>query len=590
MKITNLSKGLLGIFACFYIASCSDDFLDKPALGALSDAQLSTKVGINAALIAAYAALDGDGVGAASAWDASADNWIYGSIAGGDAHKGSEGSDQAGINAIMLYSAGPSNGFFNSKWRAVYEGVNRANTVLRILPDVADITEEERKILEGEARFLRGHYYSELKKMYNKVPWIDENTTEHKTVTNEPDVWPNIEADFEFAMNSLPATQSEVGRANKWAAAAYLGKSYLYQKKYTDAKATFDQVIAQGVTSNGLKYALVERFRDNFDGATKNNSESVFAVQAAANDGTNTIGNANAGQMLNYPYNSPFRCCGFYQPTQDLVNAFRTDANGLPYVDSYNSVSVKSDMGLTADDAFTPDNTSLDPRLDWTVGRRGVPFHDWGNHPGAPWVRDQTYAGPYAPKKHIYWQATAGLYSDQSSWAPGNAINILIIRFADVLLMAAEAEAEAGTLGKAQEYVNMVRERAANKEGWLYKYNNESAPMDGFSATPAANYTIAPYPAGAFAALGKEGALKAIYFERRLELAMEGHRFFDVVRWGVADQVLNAYIQYESTVTVDVKGGNFVKGRNEYYPIPQAQIDLSTSGGLSTLNQNPGYQ
>lgn len=584
-------KVVASVAAVTLLYSCSDSFLDKPALGALSDAQLASKAGINAALIGAYAALDGNGVGAASAWDASADNWIYGSIAGGDAHKGSDGADQAGINAIMLYSAGPSNGFFNSKWVAVYEGINRANTVLRVLPDVQDIDEEERKNVEGQARFLRGHYYFELKKMYNNVPWIDETVTDHKSVVNTIDVWPNIQADFEFAMNNLPNTQAEVGRANKWAAASYLGKALLFQKKFTDAKNIFDQVIANGVTTNGLKYGLMDKYKDNFDGATKNNKESVFAVQTAAYDGTNTIDNANAGQMLNHPYgDSPFRCCGFYQPSQDLVNSFRTSADGLPYLDNYNATSVKSDIGIQSNDPFTPDNTTLDPRLDWTVGRRGLPYHDWGNHPGRSWIRDQDYAGPYAPKKHIYWQETQELYGDQSSWAPGNAINVLIIRYADVLLMAAEAEAQAGDLGKAQEYVNMVRARAAKPEGWLYKYISDANPLGGFSTTPAANYKISVYPAGAFASLGKEGALKAIYFERRIELGMEGHRFFDLSRWGVADQVLNAYIQFESTVTTDIRGGNFTKGRNEYFPIPQTQIDRSTVNGVSSLTQNPNYQ
>lgn len=572
--------------------SCKDSFLDQPALGALSDAQLYSKPGIENLLIGTYAALDGNGVGASSAWDASADNWIYGSVAGGDAHKGSDGADQAGINAIMTYSAGPSNGFFNSKWRAAYEGINRANTTIRIATASTEVSDSERAQYIAQARFLRGHYYSELKKMFNNVPWIDETVEKQAAVVNTVDIWPNIEADFKFAMDNLPNTQTDVGKANKWAAASYLAKSYLYQKKFAEAKGIFDQVIAQGVTSNGLKYALVDKYKDNFDGATKNNAESVFAVQAAANDGTGTIDNANAGQMLNFPYgDSPFGCCGFYQPTQDLVNSFRTDpATGLPFIDNYNAVAVKSDMNIASTSPFTPDNTSLDPRLDWTVGRRGLPYHDWGNHPGASWIRLQPYAGPYAPKKHIYWQATQDKYSDRHSWAPGNAINILIIRYADVLLMAAEAEAQAGDLSKAQEYVNMVRNRAANPAGFLYSYKDNAKPLDGFSSTPAANYKIAPYPAGAFTGMGKDKALKTIYFERRIELGMEGHRFFDVARWGIGEEVLNAYITYESTITSDVKGGRFVKGKNEYFPIPQTQIDLSTSGGASSLTQNPNYQ
>jgi hypothetical protein len=592
MKKLRFSKIALVVAFGLLSYACQDSFLDKPALGALSDAQLSTKAGVDGLLIGAYAALDGNGVGAASAWDAAADNWIYGSIAGGDAKKGSDGADQPGINSIMIYSAGPSNGFFNSKWKASYEGINRANSVLKFIPLVTSgMTDAEKSSYTAQARFLRGHYYFELKKMFNMVPWVDENTENPAAVTNDADIWPNIEADFKFAMDNLPATQSDVGRVNKWAAAAYLGKTYLYEKKFTEAKTTFDQVISSGVTSNGIKYDLMPQYQDNFDAAKKNMAESVFAVQMAANDGTNTIDNANTGGMLNFPYNSPFRCCGFYQPSLDLANSFQTDANGLPLVDNYNANTVKNDMGVKSDAAYTPDGTTpLDPRIDWTVGRRGIPFLDWGNHPGQTWIRDQSYAGPYSPKKNMYYQATQDKYSDQHSWAPGTAINIQIIRFADVLLMAAEAEAQAGSLEKAQEHVNKVRARAAKPESWVYTYADPTKPMGGYTKTPAANYKVAVYPAGAFAAKGKDGALKAIYFERKIELAMEGHRFFDLSRWGIAESTLNNYVAFESKITPDVSGGKFIKGRNEYFPIPQTQIDLSTRNGVSSLKQNPGYQ
>ncbi|GAB3804665.1 RagB/SusD family nutrient uptake outer membrane protein [Spirosoma humi] len=570
--------------------SCKDDFLKQPALGALSDQVLTDAKGVEALLIAAYAALDGQAsdataLGGGNAWEASPDNWIYGSLAGGEAHKGSDGSDQASIDPIVKFTADPSNGFFNSKWKAVYEGVTRANTVLRILKGVTDLTDADRANIEAQARFLRAHYYFDLKKMFNKVPWIDETTTNFNQ-PNTDDIWPKIEADFQYAFTNLPETQSDVSRANKWAAGAYLAKTYLYEHKYTQAQTLFTQVITQGKTTNGLAYGLLPKFFDNFNPAMENGPESVFAIQNVANDGTNTIANANQGDMLNFPYNGPFSCCGFYQPTQDLVNSFRTDANGLPYLDDYNSHPVKNDMGLTSAQSFTPDTGPVDPRLDWTVGRRGLPYLDWGIHPGQDWVRAQSYGGPYAPKKNIYWRATQAQYSDQNSWAPGSAINTMLIRFSDVLLMAAEAEAQLGNFNKAQEYVNLVRKRAANKEGWVYKYSNDADPLAGFSSTPAANYSVAQYPAGTFAAQGKDYALKAIYLERKLELGMEGHRFFDLVRWGTAEKTLNAFFQYESTITTDVRGGKFITGTKDYYPIPQRQIDLS---GPGILTQNPGY-
>ncbi|MGV3589087.1 MAG: RagB/SusD family nutrient uptake outer membrane protein [Adhaeribacter sp.] len=575
------------------LPSCKDEFLEKPAFGALSDQVLANRAGVDALLIGAYAALDGQGNGAAIAgggqWEAAPTNWIYGSVAGADAHKGSSGSDQPAINSIQNFTLDPSNGFLNSKWRAMYEGISRSNSVLNLLGQATDISETDKTGISAQARFLRGHFYFELKKMFNMVPWVDETTTDFNQPNTE-DIWPKIEADFKFAMDNLPATQAQVGRVNKWAAAAYLGKTYLYEKKYQDAKPVFDQVISSGVTSNNLKYGLVDKFKDNFDAATENNKESVFAIQMVANDGTNTIANGNQGEMLNYPYNSPFRCCGFYQPTIDLVNSYRTTAAGLPFsITNYNANPVKHDQGLQSSDPFTPETGNLDPRLDWTAGRRGVPFLDWGNHPGQAWIREQISAGPYSSKKHIYYQATASTLSDQSSWAPGSAINVVLIRFADVLLMAAEVEAQLGNLTQAQDYVNMVRARAALPVNVVYKYADETKPMGGYSNAPAANYSVAPYPAGTFTGLGKEGALAAIYFERKLELAMEGHRFFDLVRWGIAEPVLNAYFAYEGKITGDVKEGRFTKGKNEYYPIPQRQINLQSVNGVSSLKQNPGY-
>ncbi|GAA4432903.1 RagB/SusD family nutrient uptake outer membrane protein [Pontibacter saemangeumensis] len=565
--------------------SCSDDFLEKPAIGALSDDVLANKAGVEKLLIGAYASLDGIDIGN---WEVAPSNWVYGSVAGGEAHKGSNGADQPAINPIATFNIDASNGFINLKWRAMYEGISRTNSVLNVLAVAEGISEEDKQRIAAEARFLRGHYYFELKKMFNMVPWIDETTTEFNQ-PNNVDIWPNIEADFQFAFDNLPNTQAQVGRANKWAAAAYLGKTYLYQKKYAEAKGMFDQVITEGVTSNGLTYGLVDKFKDNFDASAENNKESVFAVQMVANDGTNTIANANQGEMLNFPYNSPFRCCGFYQPTLDLANSYQTTPQGLPVIDNYNADPLKNDQGIGSDQAFVPDQQPVDPRLDWTVGRRGIPFLDWGLHPGQAWIREQSTAGPYSAKKHIYWQATADTYSDQSSWAPGSAINVLIIRFADVLLMAAEAEAQLGNLEQAQEYVNMVRERAAKPENIVNTYVDPAEPLDGFTSQPAANYNVAPYPAGYFAGLGQEGALEAIYFERKLELALEGHRFFDLVRWGKAAEELNAFFDYEGAILPDVEGGFFTTGKNEYYPIPQRQIDLQTVGGESVLTQNPGY-
>lgn len=568
--------------------SCSKSFLEKPVLGSLSEEVLANDKGLQRLLIGTYAALDGQNVGGGT-WESAPDNWIYGSVAGADAHKGSDATDQPPIDRIGTGNSDPSNGFFNAKWVANYEGIARANAVLRVAALAEDISAENLKLYQGEARFLRAHYYFDLKKMFNMVPYVDETTTDLKA-PNDADIWPMIVADFQFAYDNLNDNAPAVGRVNKWAAAAYLAKALVYQKKFTEAIPIFTAIITNGKNSNGVAYGLNDRYEDNFDPAKKNGKESVFAIQMVANAGTGDISSGNAGSMLNFPYgDSPFGCCGFYQPTFDLVNSFRTDATGLPFLTTYNSELVKNDMGIESSAAFTTYAGNLDPRLDWTAGRRGIPYKDWGIHPGKKWIRDQNYSGPYAPKKNIYWQSTKDTYSDRISWAPGSAININVIRFADVLLLAAEAEAQAGSLTKAQDYVNMVRARAAKPETIVYKYVNDATPLAGFSTTPAANYVVATYPVGSAAFSSKENALAAIYFERKIELAMEGHRYFDLTRWGIAPTALNAYFTYEGQFTNDVKGGRFTAGKNEYYPIPQTQIDLSTKEGTPTLKQNPGY-
>jgi hypothetical protein len=599
LKHINMKKSesfllILLIFTATLFNACKKE-LEQPALGSLSEEIVANKNGVNGLLIGAYSALDGmqggdQALGGGEAWQGSPSNWVFGSIAGGDASKGSDGSDQPAVDPISNFYADANNAYFNGKWKALYEGVSRTNNVIRLLAKATDISEEESKSISGQARFLRAHFYFELKKMYNNIPWIDETTTDFNQ-PNTGDQWEHITADFQYAYDNLPVTQSDVGRVNKSAAGAYLSKAYLYQKKYMEAQTLFTEVIQSGVTSSGKKYDLNPSLEDNFLPAKEDNPEEVFTIQMAANVDPSGPSNANNGDMLNFPYgDSPFGCCGFFQPTIDLVNHFRTNpATGLPYLTDYNDHAIKNDMGIKGNAAFVPDQGTIDPRLDWTAGRRGIPYLDWGIYPGEPWIRDQTYGGPYGPKKNIYWQATAATDADLTSWAPGSSINYLVIRFADVLLMAAECEAQVGSLATAEQYVNRVRARAANKAGWVYKYKDDDEPTAGFSTTPAANYLVSPYPTGDFVGKGKDYSLSAIYFERKIELAMEGNRFFDLVRWGIADKELNAYFSYQGKLTSDVRRGKFTAGRNEYYPIPQRQIDLSLSGGAKVLKQNPGY-
>jgi hypothetical protein len=201
---------------------------------------------------------------------------------------------------------------------------------------------------------------------------------------------------------------------------------------------------------------------------------------------------------------------------------------------------------------------------------------DWGLHPGISWIRDQSNGGPYSPKKNVYYKSQEKVLTDGSSWTNGlTAINYILVRYADVLLWAAECEVEVGSLEKAREYVNLVRARAKNQASWV---------MNG--ANPAANYVIDTYNTP-FA--DQATARKAVHMERKLELGMEGHRFFDLVRWGEASSTLNAYIAYESTIMGLLRGAKFTAPKNNYYPIPQRQIDLSATNGVSALEQNPDY-
>ncbi|UHG90203.1 RagB/SusD family nutrient uptake outer membrane protein [Spirosoma oryzicola] len=564
--------------------SCKDSFLDVAPTGQLQNADITTNAGLQGLVISAYTQLNGRGF----SQTASPTNWVYGSIMGGDANKGSDPSDFSAITPFETYLINASSAEVNSRWQALYEGVSRANSVLRTLPSAAStVTAASKQQFAGEARFLRGLYYFDLKRTFNMVPYIDETLdygSGATTVKNDVDIWPKIEADFQFAYDNLAETNSQAGRANKWAAATYLARTYMYQKKFSDAKKLYDLIIANGKTANGKKYGLVSQYAQVFNSANENSEEAVFSTQNVANAGSSDA--ASGDLNLNYPYSAGIgaTCCDFFKPSFDAANSFRTGANGLP-IDmaqangAYDNATneLKTDMGLLPADAFTPDTKTVDPRLDHTVGRRGIPYLDYGNFTSA-WTRNQGFGGPYSTKKYVFYLAQQGKVADVSNWTKGwSATNIVLMRYSDVLLMAAEAEVEVGSLSKAMEYVNLVRNRAANPAGFV-------TTSDG---KPAANYVISPYPASAFSS--QDVARNTVRFERKLELSQEGQRFFDLVRWGIAAPTLTAFLTYEKTKLSNAySGAVFTAGKNEYLPLPQTQLDLQ-NGSAAILKQNPGY-
>ncbi len=555
------------------IGACNESFLERSPQGQLADEQVQNTKAVEWLLTGAYGLMNGNRDGTWGNYASAPSQWLFGEVAGDNAHKGSELADQAVMFDIEMHTAISVNEHLSTMWNNYYEGVTRCNTTLRQLKVVQEtatdkFTDQRAREIEAEAKMLRGHYYFFLWRVFKNIPYIDETvpTAEAAKVPNNVDVLPMIEADFLFAVQNLPPDGKplgDAGRVDQVAAKAYLGKVYLYQQKHAEALVLFKEVIDARPNLEGLP------FLNNFDVNTENGPESIFAAQHAINpDGGGD--NANVGDMLGGLYGSaPANCCGFFNPSFDLVNSFRVTSQGLPMLDgSFRTNPYKSDFGLTgsAKDNYTVDNTlAIDPRLDYTVGRRGVPYHDWGIMPGDAWLRDPAFSGPFVAYKHMIDQADFPGNTQSGGTNYVTSLNVNIIRLADVYLMAAECAAETGDLAYALARVNNVRARAA------------TIPHKSVGGAPVAAYDVKPYPAFA----NKDYALDAIRFERRLELALEGHRFFDLVRWGTAKQVLEGYSAFEGGLISSYRGLQFTE-KNNYFPIPQEQIDRS--GG--TLVQN----
>ena len=553
------------------LSDCSEDFLDIKPAGGLSQYTLASEKGINALLVGAYSMLDG--VSSQFGWEAASSNWLYGSIRGMEANKGTDAGDSSyDIIAIQTFSETAGNIWalygLNIKWREVYEAVARCNNVVRVVNQALDdgnITQEQADLFIEQARALRGWYHFEAWRMWAKIPYVDE-TTNIGTVTNKEDIRDKIIADLQSG-TKLPDNMGAIGRFNGTVSKVLLAKAQIQMNhNYIEALALL-QSAKNGTKPNGAAIGLAPTYGEIFDIVNRNGIESVYTVQTSVNDGSGGI-NGGYGEVLNFPYKSggsPAGCCGFFQPTQEFVNSFRT-SGGLPLPDfSYNDNPVKSDQGLKPSDPFTEDIGPLDPRLDWSVGRRGIPYWDWGVHSGSDWLRDQSYAGPYSPKKQVYKKSQEGVYTDVTTWSSGFTANgYRMIRYADILLLLAECQIETGDLPGALANVNLVRARAANPAGFVKE-------ADG--VTNAANYVISQYPSFP----DRDYARKALYLERKLELGQEGHRWFDLNRWGITVTELNRALEYEKTTPW---GNNLYRDatvgpEDVTYPIPQRQIDLS---------------
>jgi starch-binding outer membrane protein, SusD/RagB family len=555
------------------IGSCKEDFLTVKPAGSLDENVLASPNGIEGLLIGAYSMLDGQDY-RAGGWGSATTNWVYGSIRGLEANKGTDAGDQPFINPIQTFSESPTNDYLNSKWRTVYDAIARCNATLKIidlaLNEKQTITQEQADEWTKQIRALRGWYHFDAWRMWGgKVPYVDENTDPY-TVANTADIRPQIIADLTEG-TKLPINMGAIGKFNKTVCQILLAEAIMdMNKDYTGALALLNDARTNGKKPDGGNIGLAATYGEIFDIVNRNGIEAIYTVQYSVNDGSGGANGGN-GEVLNFPYKgggSPGGCCGFFNPTQEFVNSFRTTAAGLPLLDNtYNSDPVKNDQAVPVSAPYTPDAGRLDPRLDWSVGRRGIPYWDWGKHTGADWIRDQTYSGPFSPKKQVYKKSQEGTYTEVGNWTSGWTANgYRMIRYANLLLLIAECEIEAGSLDNARTLVNLVRARAANPAGFV---------MDG--AVPAANYVISQYPATGAPFDSKANARTALYMERKLELGQEGHRWFDLNRWGITVTELNRALTYEKTMPwgANLYGSAVVAAEDTSFPIPQRQIDLS---------------
>ena len=579
--IINMKKVLL--YSAFALGTltmstgCGDDFLLLTPVSSTSEATLSNAEGVDFLLTGAYSTLNSMLSSAGGMGEASLTNWVWGDIAGGDANKGSTASDQPDLTQIETWSWSTANGYIKNRWDAVYESVKRCNAVISLatkleaeLPNAAQII--------AQAKFLKGFWMFEGIRIYGPaIPYVTVEDYEANTdpqVSNVDEggnyvyIWSKVEQDLLDAVAGLPETwpAGQEGRATSWQAKAVLAKFYIYMSspydgsagyapadKWSTAAGLLDEIIANGKDAKGTKYQLADTYDALWHYETSDwTGESVFDVQFTFNGTTSQTNSPHHTSATEFSGALGYGGWGFYQPSYEFVNNHIVDANGLPL----------SFAEYTAHKSLTPvgsANTDLsvftDPRLDVSAGRFGVPYLDWLiPYNVSAFIRDFGNGGMYFNKKGHAWKAERA--GAATTHPVSTAINYHIIRFADILLMRAECHWQAGEYSKVIDIVNQIRTRAAksfvayqepsnaDEAAIVYKGVMEDMTSGTKVVTDgaAANYRIGLYPSFSSAAEARE----ALEREMRIEFGMEGHRWFDIARWGKVADVLNAYAKAES--------------------------------------------
>lgn len=559
-------KTLIFLTISLFLASCQD-FLEVPSSGTLTEDNLTSADEIENEVISAYAGIGNDEINRPLSL------WNYGNVRADDAYKGGSGNTD-GTYLYYMEISSPSlinedNMWYTDVfWYRNYCAISRANLALKLLENISHENMPNKTTRMAEMRFLRGHMHFIQKIIFNKIPYIDETMTPQE-ISNEPNtlssdsLWQKIVDDFEYAYENLPETQSEVGRPNKFAAAAYLAKAYLYKAYRQDSmnnvieinKSDLQKVVDLTDYVMTSSYRLENDFAYNFlPGSYENGPEALFSVQYSQDDGT-TYGRLNMGNALT----TPTAGGDFNKPSDDLVNAFKTE-NGLPMFSTFR------------DAEYDESTDKVDPRLYHTVAIPGKPY----KYTSLTFETNDYFTVSRNPSLYGYYSSlkenvdpTSEYYVKTGAWY-ANSKNTIVIRYADVLLMRAEALIELGRYTEALPLINQVRTRA-----------KISTSLISF----ATNLDISTYEDGVNCTWTQDYARKALRWERRLEFAMEGSRFFDLVRWGIADSVMNNYYLNEANKHTYYQGAVFTKNKNEYVPVPIEQIDYSKGN----YKQNYGY-